>query len=301
MAQHNICYAFPGRDAVTKSLDSSFYFSSPEARHAVEQASEYVHADLYKIGYLNKDILPKWQTILLVTHCYSIYLAVKEIFGEPMAFAGYSQGEFSACTAAGVFTFPEVLGLIGHLEQLLQSKIPENECMYRLINIDITVLEKCCKEIDPSGNDLCVSAYISETQNIISGKRNSVEAAIHLLKKRGARWAIDLHSDRAYHSPLCNTAATKAKKFFDEMDLYDASAPVYSCCDGTGSMDRHTIRNKLAGQINHPLHWGKIVDGLTKNCVTEILELGPGCTVSANSRLADKNVKCRWIGCTRDI
>ena len=68
MTQRNFCYIFPGREAVSKGLDNSFYCKFPEAKNAVEQASNFLEEDLYCMGYLSKEIPVAWQTVLLVTH-----------------------------------------------------------------------------------------------------------------------------------------------------------------------------------------------------------------------------------------
>lgn len=296
------CIAFPGREALIKGMDQSFFNHYKIIKAVFEEASDYLRIKLHKICYEDINIKKQWKTICLVTHCYAIYKVIEKEYGIPSALLGYSQGEFTACTAAGVFHFPEVLRLIYKLEELLLSEYIQSECMYRFIDIDAKILEELCEKIDPSHNNVFISAYISKSQNIVSGKNKYVEKLVKLAKKSGARWAINLNSDRAYHSKLCERVAILSKNYFQSMELYHANIPVFSCLDGEISYNKTEICNKLSRQIDHPIQWNKMVNNLIGGQnIMNLYEIGPGCTVSANSRLINDNLTCRWIGSVNDI
>lgn len=298
---YNWCIAFPGREAVLKGMNDSFYRSCNEIRLLYKEAGEYLKKDLSKLCYSNSVIPNEWENICLITHCYSIYKVIIQRYGLPGAVAGYSQGEFTAATAAGVFSFPEVLELIHKLESLLRSEKGESECMYRLIDIETSLLEDICNSVDRAGLNVCISSYISHNQNIISGKRKYVDKVIDLAKVHGARWAIDLKTDMAYHSPLCNHIRNKAEKLFLYQKLNQATFPVYSCLDGDKSPRETLISEKLSLQINHPIQWNRIVKDMINSGFATMIELGPGCTVCANTRIADNRLNCRWIGSMDDL
>jgi [acyl-carrier-protein] S-malonyltransferase len=297
----NWCIVFPGREAVLKGMDDSFFKCFKEAKYAFEEAAEFCNMNLAEMCYEESIIKPQWQTICLVTHCYAIYKCILKEYGHPVCAAGYSQGEFTACTSAGVFSFPEVLGLVNRLERLLLQSNSSTECMFRLIDIETDSLEKICQVVDNSGIQVSISSYISDKQNIISGKKEEVYRVIQIAKQNGARWAIDLNSDRAYHCPLCSDTAKKSEIYFYKETLGKAEFPVYSCFDGEKSLEAYDILYKLSKQINHPIQWNKIVKNLVKNDIFKMTEIGPGCTVSANSRIADSRLICKWIGCMDDI
>ncbi|GFI55683.1 malonyl CoA-acyl carrier protein transacylase [Clostridiales bacterium] len=300
MKTSNWCAAFPGRDALTKELDQNFYNTYTSVKKRFAQASQYFRTDIAKICY-SGEIPTKWQTVCLVTHCLSIYQVAAEQYGPPCCAIGYSQGEFTACLACGAASFIPMLHLIFQLEYILQSQSAADECMYRIIGLDTAILKECCKQIDPTGEKICISSYISKDQNIISGKKDKTEHAAAIAKQKGARWALNLHSPRAYHSPLCDAAASQAKKYFSSTPFKEATLPVYSCIDGSNSKSGTDIRRKLAVQINHPIQWRKISQNLTKGGVFHLIECGPGCTVSANTRIADERIQCKWIGSINDL
>lgn len=298
---NNCVVAFPGREAVTKGLNNSFIEKFSLAKQAFEQASDFMKYDIAKVCYSGTLIDEKWQTISLITHCYAVYKVFESLYGMSGAFTGYSQGEFAACAASGVFEFPEILGLVYHLERLLYSDKYNNECMFRLVDISTDTLKECCHAIDKREINVNISAYLSDTQNIISGKLDYVKKVIELAKQQGARWAIDLHADRAYHSSLCNNPAQMARPYFVEARTCDAIVPVYSCYDGMKCSDAAVIRDKLSMQINHPIQWSKIITNAINDGIVNLVEIGPGCTVSANTRIADSRMNCRWVGEIDDL
>lgn len=298
---NNCIVAFPGREAVVKGLNNSFTDKYTLSKQVFEKASDFMKYDIAKVCYSGTLIDEKWKTICLITHCVAIYKVFESLYGIPAAFTGYSQGEFAACTASGVFEFPEILGLVYHLECLLYSDKCNNEGMFRLVDITTDILMECCHTVDNREINVNISAYISDTQNIISGKLDYVKKVIELAKLHGARWAIDLHADRAYHSSLCNNPAQMARPYFEEARTWDAIAPVYSCYDGMRCLDGAVIKDKLSMQINHPIQWSKIITNAINDGILNLVELGPGCTVSANTRIADSRMNCRWVGEIDDL
>lgn len=300
MLLSNSCIAFPGRDAIFKGMDKSFYSKCKEVRDTFLEANNYLNVDIKKICFGNY-IEQQWQTVCLVTYCYGIYKTIVKNYGIPNVLIGYSQGEFTACTASGVLKFPEVLGLIYQLDKILTLNKNDDECMYRIIDLDVNVLITCCNQIDATASKVCISSFISKDQNIISGKKIYVSKVIELAKLNKARWSIDLKSDKAYHSKLCNEVAISAKPFFQNVKVGKANIPVYSCYDGEKSSDGLDIRDKLSKQIDHPIQWNKIINNLVDEDITESIEIGPGCTVSANSRIANERINCRWIGSIEDL
>lgn len=266
-----------------------------------QEASDFCHKNIAKMCYDAFSIDAEWQTVCLITHCYALYKIVVTHYGIPDSTAGYSQGEFTACIAAGVFKFPEILGLIYNLEQLLLNRQTSNEGMYRIIDISASRLEKICHEVDSEEKYLSISAWLSETQNIISGKQDYLEAVIKKAKENGARWAIHLKSEKAYHCQLCDEPAKKSNSFFQSQRVKEAEFPVYSCYDGKRSFSGETIKYKLSKQINHPIKWKTLITNMADDGIKNLIEIGPGCTVSANARIADSRMICKWIGTIADL
>lgn len=301
MVYNNWCIAFPGRDAIQRGMSRTFYEQYKDVKLIFEEASDYLNIDVAKMCYGKSQIKEKWQTVCLITHCFAIYKIIRQMYGLPNAFVGYSQGEFTACAAGGLFKFSEVLRLVYQLENLLLSDTREDECMYRIVDLNTDILMKCCEEVAATGNNICISGYISDTQNIVSGKREHVEKLISLVKQKGARWAIRLESGRAYHCSLCNEAALRAIPYFNQSTIGRLMRPIYSCYDGGKCISSDIALQNLSKQVANPIQWKKIIYNMLEDGICQLVELGSGCTVSANSRTANEKMMCKWIGNTGDL
>ena len=106
---------------------------------------------------------------------------------------------------------------------------------------------------------------------------------------------------RQYHSPLCQASAEKARKYFLRMQMHSPSNPVYSCYDGHRSADPIIIRDKLSRQVQHPIHWKTLADNCGSDGIRSLIEIGPGCTVSGNTRIANPNIACQWVQTMNEV
>lgn len=300
MTDTKIVLAFPGREAFTKKMDDGFYREYPEARACFELAGDAFHQDFAAYCYRAEPVPGLWTGIALAVHCYAVYCVMKNRLSSIAGFVGYSQGEFMACAAAEAAGFLPILNTMVRLEQILQEPPTRRQDMFRIMELDRDTLESCCSEASDSGY-VGISAYISGDQHVISGEQPALQQAVRLAKKRGARWVLPLHSYRAYHCPLCSGPQKAAQPHFAALRPEKPAFPLYGCLDGKKSVDGPEILRKLSNQINQPLRWDHLVESLNRDGVTHLWEIGPGCTVSANARVAGGEFSFHWIHTTKDF
>jgi len=294
---------FPGREAFYKGLSPSFYMQYDVVKRIFNEASDLLNEDIAMISY-GGDIKrkPILHTACLITHCYAMYKILLKTIYDPYGVAGFSQGEFTALTAAGCLKYPDVLMLVYELERLAyESQTIRKGKMVRVVGLEIDELEKCCREADEKGEMLAVAIYLSKDQNIISGERNAVDEVVALAKKRGARWAIDLESPGAFHSPLCQSVLSHSDEIFDKYEFFDPVLPVFSCIDGQGYVNAGILKDNLKVQIAKAVKWNAVIQNVAAKNINHIVEIGPGCTVSGNSRLVQPDLKCTWINTVKDM
>lgn len=294
---------FPGRESFYQEVDLSFYYEFAVARRIFDMASSHVGENLISVLKDKPDNKKGFFTTALITYCYSVYEVTKSIIGSAVAAAGFSQGEFTALVAAGAIDFHDVLDLVYNLDKILQDENTIlNGTMLRAIEIDKDVLRECCDIVDPFNKLVDIGVHISPDQNIISGDKDSAEAVSKLVKDRGARWIISLNSQGAFHSPLCRNVIAKSENIFNEFLFKNTQIPVYSCCDGLKSKIGDVIKDKISRQIAEPIRWDILVAGIMQLNPDIALELGPGCMVSGNTRLASNNqLKLQWINHPKDL
>ena len=295
--------AFPARDAFYHGLSKEFYDEFREFRNVFDIASCFVNEDLFEVAYKNPQIKPELHTVCLITHCMALYqLLLLHIIKEPHAAIGFSQGEFAAVSAAGSVLFPNVLKLVYELELLLiNDKIIRNGSMVRVMELDREILRECCNFIDPEGESIALSITYSNDQNVVSGSSDKIKELSKIAKEKGARWVIPLNGGGAFHSPLCRSILKTSKHIFNKYQFQDADYAVFSCVDGKMSSDGKSIKGNLSQQISMPIAWDTLIKNQKEYGSKYILELGPGCTISGNTRIIDDTITCKWINDMNDF
>jgi len=298
----NYSIAFPARDAFYHGLSRDFYDEFSEFRNAFNEASDFLNEDLYKVAYENPKIKPELHTVCLITHCMALYKVLLLHVERPHAAIGFSQGEFAAVSASGTVPFPEILKLVYELELLLiNDSTISNGSMVRVMELDRELLRECCNSIDPNGDSIALSITYSNDQNVVSGRSDKIKELSKLAKEKGARWVIPLDGGGAFHSPLCRDILHASKQIFDRYQFHDAEYAVFSCVDGEILMDGTNIKAKLSQQIAMPILWDALIKNQKEYGSHCILELGPGCTISGNTRIIDDSITCRWINDMNDF
>ncbi len=294
--------AFPARDAFYQGLSADFYNEFEAFRKIYDTAGSFIGEDLHDISYKNPSQRPELHTVCLITHCFALYTVLAAVISLPKAYIGFSQGEFTAVASGAVVAFPEVLGLVYELEKLLsESDTVRNGGMARVFELDREKLYRCCKEIDPEGKEIAVAICLSKDQNVIAGKKEKLARVSKLAKESGARWIIPIESGGAFHSPLCCKITEKSDLIFDKYHFYDAQRPVFACSDGSCSTKGREIKSRLSRQISSPIHWDRVIANLKAGDTRKIIELGPGCTISGNTRIIDPEMDCHWVNDGKDM
>ena len=295
--------AFPARDAFYHGLSREFYDEFSEFRNIFDLASTYFSENLYEIAYVNPDKNSNLHTVCLIVHCIALYqLLLSHCKKEPYAAFGFSQGEFAAISAANSLPFPNVLKLVYELELLLNGNTEIKQgIMVRIMGLDRKDLEECCHWIDPEGKNIALSIFYSQDQNVVSGRKDKIDEVSKLAKQKGARWVIPLNGGGAFHSPLCRNIIINSRQIFNKFYFTNSQFAVFSCVDGKMSMDGNIIKEKLSKQIAMPIVWDRLIMNQKEYGSRCILELGPGCTISGNTRIIDDTIKCIWINDLNDF
>jgi len=298
----NYSIAFPARDAFYHGLSREFYDEFSAFRSVFDEVSDFMNEDLYEVAYKNPKLKPEMHTVCLITHCMALYKMLLLYINKPHAAIGFSQGEFAAVSAAESVSFPEVLKLVYELELLLVNDAAiKNGSMVRVMELDREILRECCNFIDPDGESIALSITYSQDQNVVSGKRDKIKELSKLVKEKGARWVIPLDSSGAFHSPLCQNILITSRQIFDKYQFQSPEYAVFSCVDGKMSMDGNRIKEKLSQQIVMPIVWDSLIRNQKEYGSHCILELGPGCTISGNTRIIDDTIICKWINNMNDF
>jgi [acyl-carrier-protein] S-malonyltransferase len=111
---------------------------------------------------------------------------------------------------------------------------------------------------------------------VISGAIDAVEAACETLKAEGARRALILPVNGAFHSPLMDPAKEELAQAIDATSFSDPICPVYQNTTAMGVTDSIEIQKNLIAQLTAPVRWTQSIQAMIDEGVSEFMELGPG-------------------------
>ena len=93
-----------------------------------------------------------------------------------------------------------------------------------ILGLQDDIIEKICREID---HIVVPANYNSPGQLVISGTKEGIARACEIAKEKGAKRAIELAVNGAFHSPLMEPARLELAEGIEKVAINDARIPVY--------------------------------------------------------------------------
>lgn len=269
---------FPGQGAQYPGMGMELYNSRKEIKDLMDSANEILGFDILSIMFEGTDAdLAKTEITqpAIFIHSASALKAVDAV-GAQMA-AGHSLGEFSALTASGVLTFEDGLLLVAERAKAMQEACNQNpSSMAAILGLADEVVERICAETD---GVVVPANYNCPGQLVISGETAAVEAACTAMKAAGAKRALLLPVNGAFHSPLMQPAQDRLSEAIEKTKFRKANIPVYQNITTTAVSDAEEIKKNLIAQLTGPVKWTQTIQNMVKDGATIFVETGPGKTL----------------------
>ena len=207
--------------------------------------------------------------------------------------AGHSLGEFSALVANGVLSFEDGLKLVSARAKAMQEACDANpSSMAAILGLEDGKVEEICSSVE----GIVVPAnYNCPGQLVISGETSAVEKACEKLKEAGAKRALILPVNGAFHSPLMMPAQEKLGIAIENTKFRKATIPVYQNITTTAVSDPDEIKNNLIAQLTGPVKWTQSVQNMIKDGATQFIEVGPGKTLQGLIKKIDSEVSAASV------
>ena len=126
---------------------------------------------------------------------------------------------------------------------------------------------------------------------VISGPSDKMQQACELAKARGAKRALPLSVNGAYHSPLMASAQPKLQAALDAVTLREPILPVVSNVTARPHGSATGIRQRLVDQVTASVRWEDSMRYLLSQGFTRFIELGPGTALTGFMKRIDKNAQ----------
>ena len=298
---------FPGQGSQIVGMGLEFYNNFEIVKKIFKEADEKLNYKISKIileGPEDQLKLTQNTQPAILTVSYAIFSVLKQEFKfdfrSTKYFAGHSLGEYSALVSSDSLKFDDAIYLLFERGKSMQEAVPIGKGkMIAVLGSKIEELNNLIKQIKTKG--ACeVANDNADGQTIISGDTESINSLQKILKDNKKKF-IPLNVSAPFHCSLMNSAAKKMKNKIESIKF---TKPIFDVvCNVTSKPENNpeSIKRLLVEQICSTVRWRESIINMSKENVTDFIEIGPGKVLSGMVKRTVKNINCFSINSINDM
>lgn len=279
-------FVFPGQGAQVVGMGAELYKNNAAARAVFDEVDDALGEKLSNVIFNGPmEDLTLTRNVQPAIMATSVAMFRASGLSLPDFVAGHSLGEYTALCVAGAISLADTARLLRARGDAMQTAVPVGHGLTSVVlGLDADIVREICESTGcDMANDNCPG------QVVISGLKESVEAASEKLKDAGARRVMPLALSAPVHCRVQEPAADMMRAEFDKVQIHTPQSKWISnkTCSVIDNPDE--IKDALIYQLTHGVRWRESVLEMVNMGVTDATEIGPGNVLSGLiSRTTDK-------------
>ena len=298
---------FPGQGSQIVGMGLEFYNNFEIVKKIFKEADDKLNYKISEIilkGPEDKLKLTQNTQPAILTISYAIFSVLKKEFNFDFSstkfFAGHSLGEYSALVCSESLNFKDALFLLYERGKSMQEAVPIGKgSMLAVLGSKLNEIEKLIQKSNLKG--VCeIANDNAEGQTIISGDVESINSFKKILKDNKIK-SIPLNVSAPFHCSLMRPAALKME---DKINSVSFKEPIFDIiCNVTSRPENNpeSIKKLLIDQISSTVRWRESIINMSKENITNFIEIGPGKILTGMIKRTVKNINCFSINSIDDM
>ena len=299
---------FPGQGSQAVGMGLELYKNFKIVKKIFSEADQKLNFSLSKIileGPEDELKLTKYTQPAILTVSYSIFKVMKDEFDIDFKnfkyFSGHSLGEYSALVCSESLVFEDAIYLVYERGKAMQNAVPVGKgSMIAILGSKINEINKFFID-NKSENSVCeIANDNADGQVIVSGDQERISSLQNELRENKIK-TILLKVSAPFHCSLMKPAAMIMKNKIDETIFKTPKFEIVSNVNALPENNPTEIKKLLYKQIFSTVRWRESLIKMSKNGITNFVEIGPGKVLSGMVKRTLKGVNCFSINSIADI
>jgi len=301
-------YVFPGQGSQLVGMCKDIVDNFPIAKMVMQEVDDALSQNLSSIilsGPAEELILTENAQPALMACSIAILKVIEEQSRKKLPeicdyVAGHSLGEFTALTAAGVFSLSDCAKLLKIRGKAMQEAVPLGHgAMVAILGADMSSVQEIAVQAAQIG--VCqVANDNSIGQQVLSGTKEAVEEAIKLSIIRGYK-TIKLNVSAPFHCQLMKKAQDALELALETVHVDNPSVSVIANFTAKPISNKNDIKELLVKQVTGMVRWRETILELSLLGVDNVVEIGSGKVLTGLFKKTEPSILGTSIQSSQDI